>query len=293
MRLTTAPVWLALTCLVGQSQAAPTVDDLIKAITSDQAVATLATELGEAAVPMLIRRLKSATTDEDRRSTATALAYIGGHAAVEALEQRVTITPASWAKMPLYFAATSAPSRKLVAALISGLEGPHYGDEWPEMVAAAYSLGIMREKEAVPELQKSANIDKGFASEAARYALEWIRNPAPTVSIHAPAANDDLVRALIQAGLPAPSRFTNLCEGVTPPRTWKQADGGWVIDPGCTSESRKRQVTMTTYRSTDGLRAIVSIGFVFGPLDGVGYDYVLRKVGKAWVVTGLLFTWVS
>ena len=52
-------------------------------------------------------------------------------------------------------------------------------------------------------------------------------------------------------------------------------------------------MSIDIYRSSDGERAIVAIGFTRGPKNGEGFNYVLSKRANGWQVTGLQPTWIS
>lgn len=255
---------------------------------------TLAVELGEAALPQLESRLDKATNDQERESLGTAIAYIGGPSAITSLKAASLRGSSLEVKNRLAFVIPSAPSAELTVLLEKYLEGPHTGTQWPLIVQAAYSLGVMRAHGAVPALRATADQHEQystFASSAARDALAWIAGPDTTVRILAKGPNDDLLGAIVSAGIPTINRSSFWCES-SAHRSWSRTRRTWTLKSGC-SHGSEPTLGIDVFRSSDGQRAVVSIGFSLGPKDGAGYNYLLRKQGDHWVVTGLEFTWVA
>jgi hypothetical protein len=252
----------------------------------------LAVELGDSALPELESRLERTNTDRERLGLGTAITYIGGASAVRSLETAVKRSPSPQLKGRFAFAIPSAPSSDFIPVLEAYLQGPHIGGDWPLIVQAAHSLGIMRAQAAVPALLAAANEGGGFASEAARDALDWIGGPDVSVKFLVPGPNDDLLQAILASGVPEINRRSSWCEG-SAGRKWKRAQRTWIVGSACSS-AKQPTIGFDAFRSSDGSRAIVTIGFYLGPLDAAGYRYLLlRKSDNQWAVTGLEFSWVS
>lgn len=255
---------------------------------------SLAVELGKAALPQLESRLEKASSDQEREALGTAIAYIGGTSAISSLRAAVQHSSSLQLKDRVAFAIPSEPSKELTDLLLTYLQGPHLGDGWPLIVQSAYSLGIMRTRDAVTALRATADQHEKystFASSAARDALDWIAGPDVTVKFLASAQNDDLLQAVLSSGVPTINRRSSWCE-LSAGRSWKKVQRSWIVEPGC-SHGKEPTIGFDAFRSSDGTRAVVAIGFHLGPLDGAGYNYLLQKRGDQWVVTGLEFTWVS
>jgi hypothetical protein len=292
-------------CTAAQAEGereSPALRELLAAVQSDRdddppglaKTTRLATEVGEAAVPHLARLLVSTSDASTRRRVSWALAYVGGSGSVSVLQGQATASADTSAKAPLLFAIPStAPSEKSIGLLVNSLNGPHYGDEWFPIVQAAISLGILREKSAVAALQRAADKKQGFASSAAEMALRWIGGATFNLIAQTRSEGDDLLEAAFKYPLAEFSRFARLCETGRNRRLWRRSDSTWIIEPGCAENATNPSVVVETYRSTDGARAVMAIGFTAGSLDGAGYNIVFRRRGNAWAVVGISPTWVS
>lgn len=281
----------------------PSVQSLLKAISEnpdyfdpnkvDRKI-KLAVELGNVALPQLVSRLEKASSDHEREGFATAIAYIGGASAISSLKAAALRSSSRQLKGRFAFAIPSAPSRELIDLLESYLQGPHLGESWPLIVQSAYSLGILRARAAVPALHAAADEREKyatFASGAARDALDWIAGPDVSVKFLASSPNDDLLQAVLSSGVPTINRRSSWCER-SAGRSWKRVQGNWIVEAGC-SRGKEPTVDFDAFRASDGMRAVVAVGFHLGRLDGAGYNYLLQKRGDQWTVTGLEFTWVS
>jgi hypothetical protein len=256
----------------------------------------LAVELGESALPALSSLLAKATSDEEHQNVGNVIAYIGGSTAVQILQMDALRSPSVISKSALALAAPSNPSKEVVALLVGYLDGPQLGDSWFPIVQSAYSLGIVRESAAVPSLL--AVVDQRgaystFASSAAQDALDWINGPDVTIKFVVSSSNDDLIRAIVASGLPTITRRSSWCEHSTQRRGWRKTQRDWIVDAGCALDFDKAQIYLEAYRSSDGMRAVVAVGFHLSPKDGKGYNYILRRYGDQWKVIGLRPTWVS
>jgi hypothetical protein len=311
LRVVSGMAWAALflltiisgTSLGGAAPERASVQSLLKSIAENpdyfshnhiDTKISLAVELGKAALPQLEARLEKANNDQEREALGAAIAYIGGASAISSLKAAVERSSSLQLKDRVAFAIPSEPSKELIDLLESYLQGPHLGDSWPVIVQSAYSLGIMRAREAVPVLRATADQHENystFASGAARDAIDWVAGPDVTVKFLASSPNDDLLQAVLSSGVPTINRRSAWCER-SAGRSWNRVQRSWIVEPGC-SHGKEPTIGFDAFRSSDGMRAVVAIGFHLGPLDGAGYNYLLEKRGDQWVVTGLEFTWVS
>lgn len=105
--------------------------------------------------------------------------------------------------------------------------------------------------------------------------------------------NDNLLQAIFAAGVPELAHPTVWCQSSTPRRSWQIAHGVLTVKAGCPAGSNHAAVSIDVYRSSDGERALVAIGFSRGPKNGEGFNYILTKHASGWQVIGLQPTWVS
>jgi hypothetical protein len=256
----------------------------------------LAIELGDSALPALGGRLEKANGDDEYKRIGDAIAYIGGSSAVGILQTNALRSPSITTQSILAFAAPSDPSEDLITTLVGYLDAPHLGDRWFPIVQSAYSLGIMRVRSALPALQVAADepsSESSFASSAAQQAIAWINGPDATIGFLLTSSNDDLLRAIVASGLPTLDRRSLWCEQSKPRRTWRKVRESWIVEPGCRRRSNTPSIFLDSYRSSDGTRAVISIGFSLGMKDGAGYNFVLHRRGDQWQVIGLQPIWVA
>jgi hypothetical protein len=173
--------------------------------------------------------------------------------------------------------------------LRTALERPA-GGTWDAVAAAALSLGVLRDRDAIEDLEKLA-AQEGFSITGAhaKVALRWIRGGQTFVDPGAIASERDrMVAAVLTNGLPWISDSDVLAreDGTF----WKLGNGVWTIAP-----RRDAWVQTLGYRvdvSPDGTRAVVSVSRVADRMDGSGYQYLLRKDSGAWRVDGVLLSWL-
>jgi hypothetical protein len=256
----------------------------------------LAVELGDSVLPALDGRLEKVNGEDEYRRIGYAIAYIGGSSAVSSLQANAFRSPSVTTKALLAFSAPSAPSEDLITTLVSYLDAPHLGDSWIAIVQSAYSLGIMRVRSALPALQAAADEPPGkssFASSAAKQAISWINGPNAIIKFLVSSSNDDLLRAIVASGLPTLDRRSLWCEHSKPRRTWRKERESWIVEPGCRRRSNTPSIYLDAFRSSDGTRAVISVGFSLGMKDGAGYNFVLHRRGDQWQVVGLQPKWVA
>lgn len=260
----------------------------------NRAVLHAAIDAGSSAVPYL-EELLTKGNETERLLSVVALGYLGGDLAIAALQNEYRKKPSVEVKTYLCYALASRGNREDRAFLIGSLEGEHIGDEWPPIVSAALSLGVLRAKEATDGLRRTMRKESDtIVSDAAETALSWLRRPekraaTPLVGWRGPEAA--IVAAVLENGVP---RVSEAEEFVDDERngTWVRRQDSLSFRPGM-SKRRYPSLTMEVHVSPDSQRALVSIGLVFGLKNGSGYDYVLRRVSDRWVVQGVFFTWIS
>lgn len=232
-------------------------------------------------------------TSAQRAAALVALAYAGGDEAIATLQREGHPATDTNRRALLCFALAGRGTRDDRAVLTRELRGEHFGDEWPPIVAAALSLGVLRAADATAALERVANTGDGSgAAAAAGEALRWIRNGPWRIELPAAASDDDrVIAAAFRNGIPrtadAPA-FYDASRG-----------GAWALD-GAVWRFRPRPkaadeptIDFTVHRNASGTQALLSVAISLGPKNGAGYDYLLVRQGDEWRVRGVQFTWVS
>lgn len=234
--------------------------------------AKLGIELGEAGVSQLAARMVGEKDEERLRLLASAIAYAGGNAAIEALQAK-SVAKYPWAKGMAFLVAPSARSGRMIQPLIRAVDEPR--DEYSAKTQAALSLGLLKDKRAIPSLRRMAGEGLGDSSTA-KAALTWIEGPQAKVAFEASHRDDALLAAILPFYPPdVDPRLALLCDGT---RTWRRGADGWNLVAGCVQGARK--VSVEAFRSRDGLRAVAAVSVQ----GAAGYNYSLRKRGDRWVV---------
>ena len=77
-------------------------------------------------------------------------------------------------------------------------------------------------------------------------------------------------------------------------RIWDHNSGGWTMRPAEKSEGDSLpSIVLSVVFSQNHKRALVSVGMMFGPLNGKGYDYLVEQEGGEWRVKAIESTWIS
>ena len=178
--------------------------------------------------------------------------------------------------------------------MAGSLSGGHYGSEWPPIQQAAFSLGVLRAKEVKSALEQTASKKEGFASAAAECALKWfdgdIWRVTPGQNI---STRDSVILSLIRFGIPRMDESTSFLEKESY-RVWRREGKTWMWES--TNKASLEDIPTISFQvhiAPDSKRAICSVGLTFGPLNGGGYNFVLRKNAGVWGVIGVMQTWVS
>jgi len=252
-------------------------------------VPAAAIDAGEEAVAALTDLLKSKNSDTRHRA-AGALSYIGGRAAVDALRAAWNSDHDIRFKTAAVIAMASTGSESDLKFLRRSLKGEHFGSEWAPIMEAAHALGALRDRASIPKLERTATKTRGsFASSAAEDALRWIAKGSWDVS---DGGIDEPVTAVLRHGLPSlerDARFFDADRGLV----WVLEKGRWSTLPNSKESKDLPKLRLETHVSPDDRRALVGVGVLRGPLDGEGYDFVLRRVNGQWRVQAVIFVWVS
>ncbi len=251
-----------------------------------------AVDAGPEAIPML-RGVLSWGQKEQGDIAAVALAFIGGEPAVDLLWQRYRATKDPGNKTLLAIAMSSARlTTKRRAFLEDCLQGEHFGTEWMPAVSAAFSLGVLRASDSREALEKNAKEGPGsIASGAAEEALRWIAQGYWTLEASSLAKIEPPIAAVLRNGVPGTERAGRFFD---PDRHlyWTRDGTTWRVREG-EGHGEVPSLSFRVHTSPDGKRATVSVGVRFGPQNGVGYMYVLRKAGSEWKVQSVVFIWIS
>jgi hypothetical protein len=249
-------------------------------------------DAGEATLIPIKAALAGANSPEALERISGALAHIGGVQSVSMLRELYNVHPTVGIRAALCFALASTGTADDRKFLIEALQGKHFGGEWYPLVAAAYSLGVLRASEAKPALRASAGMKAGFASFAAEDALEWMEKGDRSVKFEkAGGVDDEVIAAIVANGLPRLNESPIFVEGVHQ-RVWRiGSSGDWTVGSFSHGEDVP-SVGFQVVRSKDGMRAIVSVTLYFGILNANGFDYFLER-SDHWRVRCLVPTWES
>jgi len=250
----------------------------------------IAIEAGENAVDDLAKCLRTTSDEEEQGRIVIALSYIGGSKSADALFAFFQSTGRAKGRVCFVFA--SAPNSDRIHFLIDSLKGPHYGDDWYPIVQSAWSLGIIKDRSALSELKKCADLNQGVASVAAADAIKWITLPPPHIQIDTASGDDPLLLAILRSGISGLDGFDRLHEQNSD-RLWIKTKMGYLIRQRELTESVDQKLNINVYRSEDNMRALVRLDLHLGNLNGAGYEYVLHKQADKWIVRGLSQTWMS
>ena len=261
-------------------------------IDSMDELAKLAVDAGPAALPALSEIL-ARDRGHPGELAAMGLAFLGGDGAVAALRQRYESSHDLRLRSLLAMAMASTPLSPENRAFLEGsLKGKHFGTEWMPIVSAALTLGVLHATESRAALEKTAKTEsESFASEAAGEALRWIEHGPWKVEIPPDDRIEPPIEAVLRNGVPSTDRAERFFDAARH-LDWIRREGVWAVAER-TGDGERPAISFDVHTSPDGLRALVSVGLHFGPLDGIGYDYVLRKTDGEWKVQAVFFTWVS
>ncbi len=152
------------------------------------------------------------------------------------------------------------------------------------------AVAALCDRDSVGRLQLTANRSPGSVdSVAAEEAIRWIRQGALVVDAK---DLDPAIAVVLRHGIPSTPESQPFFDPVRH-RVWVLHGTRWESRSGDGSDVDLPNMSFEVHTSADGQRALVSVGVAFGPLQGNGYDFVLRRVGATWQVQAVLFTWVS
>ena len=252
-----------------------------------------AVDMGPEAVEE-IRTALPACRGAKRSAAIWALAYIGGSGAISLLRHECERQHDSETRAALHLALASRGTTEDRECLVRAIEEGSMADRdlfdrtWYAVECAAWSLGVLRAKEALPTLERAMAGAPGIGIQV---AAQWIRQGVFAVDATNVASVEAAILAtVLETGVP---RTDKASEFADPDRAgrWVRDVRRWSFHPGL-EDAGAPKLGFRIHRSPDSLRALVSAGLVFGPANGAGYDYVLSKDPR-WRVTGLVSTWIS
>lgn len=250
----------------------------------------IANDAGPSVVPYLRQMLLS--KDKQKSAIAsTLLGDVGGEEAIIALQQIHNAKPGMYLD-PLCRAMASRGTQEDIIFLTKALSQPPPNDWWQDRVTAAFSLGILRAKEAVPALYDAA-------SKAHRYELHgavaedvifWILNdPMSVVARDVRPPDRDIISAIIVNGIYGIRGLSSLFD--------RNLKGYWVRKNDLWTFIRKRrtellgpEISFNIHLSPDGTRALVRVDLEIETNSGFFYSYVLQKTNHAWKVRSIRLT---
>src|SRR5438309_676643 len=113
-----------------------------------------ALDAGSEAIPALRDRLRKADRPEEKAIALTAIAYIGGPAAVSIIRSEFERNQEAGPALALTLASVnSLPNRRRLIAL---LNKSNPTEDWTTIQMAAFSLGVLRAREAINPLRELA-----------------------------------------------------------------------------------------------------------------------------------------
>lgn len=249
-------------------------------------------EAGPAAIPALREVVERHENDMQRDLGLAALGFIGGSAAVSLLKREYDEGDTRLEGL-LAFAFASMDSPENRSILIRILEADPTSESRPLIQEAAWSLGILRATEAIDSLRMVAQRRPIFAdSSAARDALRWIEKGFWRVATERLTEQERAVAAVLRNGIPGISEGWFYIDSEQK-GFWILGTSGWTFDQTKPEGEASGMISFDTFISSDGTRALVSVGLHCGMLCGFGYDYLLRRDETDWKVQALISTWVS
>jgi hypothetical protein len=253
-------------------------------------------EAGETAIPLLKTGLSDGSNDQRRAVGMYLLSLVGTNEARDILRHQYNLRREPWTKVLLIFCMSVLGDHADVPFLIDSLKGEHYGDEWPPIEQAALALGILRAKEAIPALKSCASEDTGsIASDAAKEALKWMTHgPPSTPQINDAPEREQILLTMFRSGIPR-TDWANVFYEEDHHLKWSFANGGWTFQKVVfeRAASDAPSIRFDVHVTKDHSKALVAVGMTFGPLNGKGYNYLLKKVNGQWKVVAMLSTWIS
>jgi hypothetical protein len=262
------------------------------AVAAQKELMHAALDAGPAAVPELRNLLQRSNTELSRTGPVLGdrispellrkvfaigvLTLIGGSDATSVLQKEYEngYKEAALALASALSSSDSPQSRAMLTGFLA--KDPEDDREKEVIIAAAYSLGLLRVREAVPRLRVLAQGPAGRdTTAAAKLALQWIEKGPWTITSQ---PNDDrqaILAAILKVGIADGNHEYLLDE--TGGGFWRYSPAGWTFARGKAPSSGPEVDDILM--SSDVSRALVSIS-----TDGGDYTYSLRKDGREWKV---------
>jgi hypothetical protein len=242
-------------------------------------------------IPALTRQL--ADGGKSGYAAAFALALIGNPTAQDALYSALGRVKDRRLKTLAAFGASALGRPSDLAFLCSALEGEHFGDEWRPIEAAALSLAILQVDPCDSALRVGATDDGSIAGNAKRFALRVIADKPPCRARATDSPTASAIAAVLSCAVPRSDEAPAFLH-VGANEVLEPSPGGWNSRPVAQGEAESLPTLATKVTlGPHGDRALVDVGLYFGPLNAIGYQYIVVRDADDWVVRGLRATWIS
>lgn len=256
-------------------------------------------DAGELAFPVLRKALSDRSNEAKHYLAAYGIALIGGASSRDILKEEYQETKDIRIKSFLSFCMGSTGDPEDIRFLKRSLKDETLDDEGeivgdPE--SAALSLGVLRVSDAIDDLKFLAGRDQSsIDSHAAQEVLKWIGREVPATPQSANASErEQLILSMFRSGIPRTDESDIFFEEKQNLK-WIWKDNSWNFYKTVMNAASKDapRISFDVIQNRDKTTAIIKVGLIFGPLNGKGYTYVLKKNAGQWKVVGILSTWIS
>jgi hypothetical protein len=134
-----------------------------------------------------------------------------------------------------------------------------------------------------------------IASNAAAQAVRWMTRQIPvTPQLKESSVREQAILTMFRFGIPRTDQSNIFFEEAHNLKWYYQA-GAWRYQKVVSDVAVKEapNIAFDVYISSDHSKALIAAGMTFGPLNGKGYTYLLKKEKGEWKVIGILSTWIS
>jgi len=230
-----------------------------------------------------LRALLTNQTDDDvRHWAAYSLGIIGGVPSVEVLRANYQETKDPEIKKILCLAMASTGTEADIQFLIDSLRSPDPDfEEWPAKEEAAYTLGVLKLKEAREVLRETAD-EEGPSSilhDSALLALSWIEEMR-SVSPLPGTDRNQVVSAILECCFPVRTFVEDEEQ-----RVWILENNLWRFTKLQNNilPAKPQTISIEVQFSRDGKRAVSSV-----LTHSSQFIYILRRSEQNWKVVGVI-----
>jgi hypothetical protein len=240
----------------------------------------LAIDLGPAVVPEL-QKLFSA--NKDKRIPGHLLAILGGENVVDFLWDAYKKGHPELAPS-LCLAMSSVRDEKDISFLLELLEQERRGQIPVQVI---FSLGLLKDKSAIPQLKLISKETDSLEGFAAKNAWDWIIGNAIFIDSGAvQGINREIVTALVDAGIPVADSYS--IDASEDHGFWKQEKDSWIFKKRIDqSVTQILKISFRIHISPDKNRAWVLVDVYYGTVPQ-NYIYILQRNKDFWKVTGMM-----